>query len=91
MKNILIITFLCLLFMSCVFAGTVPQQSVQSDGRYVVIMHPQYRAEQYILDTKTGKIWQLVKTNDEILIWEQMLYDCYKEDKTYSGRFTTPR
>jgi hypothetical protein len=28
-------------------------------GRYQIIMHPTFRADQYLLDTSTGQIWQL--------------------------------
>lgn len=62
-----------------------------NEGRYVIYQHPTFRGDQFLLDTKTGKIWQMVKATDNSVIWDQMLFDCYKEDKTYAGRFVTPR
>lgn len=43
--------------------------------RYKIYMHPTYRADQYLLDTKTGQILHLVKddSKDNILIWEPMI------------------
>ena len=44
------------------------------NGRYQIIMHPTYRADQYLLDTKTGQVWHLVEDQkDKLLIWEPML------------------
>ena len=37
-------------------------------------MHPIVRADQYLLDTKTGQVWHLVEDQkDKLLIWEPML------------------
>jgi hypothetical protein len=33
----------------------------EQPGRYQIIMHPTFRADQYLLDTATGQIWQLQK------------------------------
>ena len=41
-------------------------------GRYTVYIHPTYRADQYLLDTKNGNIWHLVEDKDKVLIWEPM-------------------
>jgi hypothetical protein len=38
-----------------------PDASKQQPGRYQIIMHPTFRADQYLLDTVTGQIWQLTK------------------------------
>lgn len=62
-----------------------------NNGRYVMYMNPLVRADQFMLDTKTGKIWQMVKDSSGNVIFQQMLYDCYKEDKTYAGSFIAPR
>ena len=62
-----------------------------NNGRYVMYQHPTFRADQYVLDTQTGKIWQLVKTSEGSNVWEEMFYDCYNNDKTYSGRYINPR
>lgn len=62
-----------------------------NNGRYVIYMHPQYRGDQYLLDTQTGKTWHLVKTDSDELVWEAMFFDCYNIDKKYLGRFINPR
>ena len=33
----------------------------QQPGRFQIFMHPQFRADQYLVDTVTGQIWQLTK------------------------------
>ncbi len=87
MKKLLLI-FGVFLISNCCYAE---QPTQINEGRYVLYQHPTVRADQFLLDTKTGKIWQMVKATDGSTIWEQMLFDCYKEDKTYVGRFTNPR
>lgn len=54
-------------------------------------MNPQFRGDQFVLDTQTGKIWQMVSSKDGGIIFQQVLYDCYNSDKTYSGIYTNPR
>ena len=44
-----------------------------NNGRYQIIMHPTYRTDQYLLDTKTGHVWHLVEGKDKLLLWEPML------------------
>ena len=34
---------------------------------------------------------EMAKTKEGSTIWQQLLFDCYNDDKTYSGRFVTPR
>lgn len=77
-----------LLLPICCYAE---QPTTINDGRYVMYQHPTFRGDQFLLDTKTGKIWQMVKATDGSVVWDQMLFDCYKEDKTYAGRFVNPR
>lgn len=49
-------------------------KSCQNVGRYQILMHPIVRADQYLLDTKTGQVWHLVENQkDKLLIWEPML------------------
>lgn len=86
-KIILMFGIIALANMSC-----LAEQAVQvNDGRYVIYQHPTFRGDKYLLDTKTGKTWEFVTTKDGERIWSQLLFDCYKEDKTYSGRYVNPR
>lgn len=43
--------------------------------RYKIYMHPTYRADQYLLDTKTGDVLHLVEDSkkDKMLLWEPMI------------------
>ena len=41
-------------------------------GRYAIYMNPLARADQFLLDKKTGRVWQLVKNSDGISLWDEM-------------------
>ena len=43
-----------------------------NNGRYQIVLHPTYRADQYLLDTKTGRTWHLVEGKDKLLLWEPL-------------------
>ena len=88
MKKIILLFGVLLLFSNFCLAD---QPTQVNNGRYVMYQHPTVRADQYILDTKTGKTWQLVQAKDGSTVWEQMLFDCYNDDKTYSGKYVNPR
>ena len=85
--------FILLLFfiLSCSIACFANQPAQVNNGRYVIYQHPTFRGEQYLLDTKTGKVWIVAETKDGSTIWQQVMFDCYNDDKTYSGRFVNPR
>lgn len=89
MKNFLTILLIILAQAACFSAETAVPNT--NNGRYVIYMNPQFRADQFVLDTKTGKAWQLVTDKNGTSLFQQIFYDCCKEDKTYSGRFTTPQ
>ncbi|WP_426608868.1 hypothetical protein [Bradyrhizobium sp. McL0616] len=45
---------------------------LKQSGRYQIFMHPQFRGDQYLLDSATGQIWQLTKFGNlqgEPLAW----------------------
>lgn len=83
MKKLLVL-FCCLIFASnIVFADTVYPPS----ARYVIV-NPNGRLKAsttFLLDTKTGKTWQLVESSNGSLSWEQKQYDWYKQDGTWGG------
>jgi len=87
MKKFLTILLIVLIQTACFATET----TTINNGRYVMYMNPQIRADQFVLDTQTGKIWQMVKDKDGITLFQPVLYDCYNNDKTYSGSYTTPR
>ena len=88
MKKIIFLIFVLFLSVGSVSAS----QTVQvNNGRYIIYQNSQFRGDQFLLDTQTGKVWNLVKDKDGVTVWEQMLFDCYNNDKTYSGRYVNPR
>lgn len=76
---------LCLLCLSLpVFAENV---TYPPNARYVIV-NPNGRlkaSSTFLLDTKTGKVWQLVVDSNNDNAWQQMEYDWYKQDGTWGG------
>jgi len=72
MKTIGIIASLLFLVSSAAMAQQAP---AQRDGRFVIMFSPLVRADTFLLDTATGKIWQMVQMSDvkgEPKAWEFM-------------------
>ncbi len=45
------------------------------NGRYAIVFSPNVRADTFLLDTKTGNVWQQVKYTDldgEPMVWTEM-------------------
>jgi hypothetical protein len=65
-----------LLFYSRALAQDArPDLSKAQPGRYQIVMHPTFRGDQYLLDTMTGQIWQLVTfttLQGEPMAWKYM-------------------
>lgn len=60
------------LFAIAFFIG----QAVQSIGRYQIFMHPVVRADQYLLDTKTGRTWQITQeSREKYMFWHEIPRD----------------
>ena len=53
MKKFFLLFFL-LVYPTVCYAD---QPAQVNNGRYVIYQHPTFRGDQYILDTKTGKVW----------------------------------
>ena len=70
MKKIFIIGF----FLVCSFIlGYLFNSNNDNYERYKIYMHPNIRADQYLLDTKTGIVWQLVQDEKKRTMWEPMM------------------
>ena len=85
-KILLLIIAICLALP--VFADTI----YPPNARYVIV-NPNGRlkaSSTFLLDTKTGKTWQLVQSTDGEVSWQQMEYDWYKQDGTYGGKTLKP-
>ena len=57
-------------------ANAAPQPNVPvQSGRFQIFFSPHARAETFLVDTQTGKVWQLVKFTDvqgEPTVWNNM-------------------
>ena len=70
MKKFFIIT-LCIVCL-CLIAILTKT----NNGRYQIIMHPTYRADQFLLDTQTGRTWQMTQeSNEKYMFWHEMPRD----------------
>ena len=70
MKKIFIVTF----FLICSFIlGYLLNSDNGNYERYKIYMNPNVRADQYLLDTKTGVVWHLIEAEKDVLMWEPML------------------
>jgi hypothetical protein len=52
-----------------------PDESLSTPGGYQIVINPQIRADTFLLDTATGRMWTIVKYVDrqgEPAVWEQM-------------------
>lgn len=86
MKKAIII--FSLLLLSVTYADT----TYPTNARYVIV-NPNGRikaSSTFLLDTKTGKVWQLVTDLQNNTLWEQMSYDWYKQDGSYGGKTLKP-
>lgn len=71
MKKIL---FICAPLFIIIFL-IIFSQSV-GVGRYQIYMNPNIRADQYLLDTKTGRTWQLTEEiKEKYMFWHEIPRD----------------
>jgi len=70
MKKLLIIILCLILF--CVISLLTKFDC----GRYQIYAHPTYRADQFLLDTKTGRTWQMTEESKEkYMFWHEIPRD----------------
>ena len=69
--------FVYLLVMAVIISAFLFGKSSQKDtGRYQIIMHPTYRADEYLLDTQTGRTWQMTEESKEkYMFWHEIPRD----------------
>lgn len=85
MKKFLIIT-LVVMFPSFSFSETNVLSS--DNGRYVFGQVSQARKDQYLLDTKTGKLWNVVANKEgEISLSPLKVLDVYFDDKSKTMKY----
>lgn len=67
-----------ILLAPLVARGQEPRPAAQPPanyGRFVIVFSPYARADTFLLDTQTGKTWQLAKYTDvlgEPLVWQYL-------------------
>lgn len=61
----------------CLISLCLIVQAVQGgNGRYKVYMNPQFRADQLLLDTRTGRTWQFTQESKEkYMFWHEIPRD----------------
>lgn len=95
MKKICILFAVLIMFQSLCFVYVAKNYSNPDYKRYDLYMHSTYRADQYILDHKTGRIWALysgganannywseMKRNDLSDFWDEDALQESGEEKT---------
>ncbi len=73
MKKFLI----CFCIVILVITAFVLGKSTQKDnGRYQIFMHTTFRADEYLLDTQTGRTWQMTQESKEkYMFWHEIPRD----------------
>ena len=65
---------LLVILLACVSINAIAEE-ISQQGRYQIVFGPHARADMYLLDTWTGKVWQNVKLVDmesEPNVWDIM-------------------
>ena len=69
MKKFFVYFFVTLFVVLAFLFGKFSQKDI---GRYQIIMHPTFRADEYLLDTQTGRTWQITEESKEkYLFWHE--------------------
>lgn len=74
MKKFLIYFGIVILIIAAFSFGKSSQKDM---GRYQIFMHPTFRADEYLLDTQTGRTWQMTLQHDFIVMYFYQLLTNY--------------
>jgi hypothetical protein len=69
------ICVLCLAIWLSTPALAEPDDTQSTPGRYQIVVNPQTRADTFLLDTATGRVWMVFKHADRVgepTVWEEM-------------------
>ena len=59
-----------------IVAFLIGKTSQKNIGRYQIFMHPTFRADEYLLDTETGRTWQMTQESKEkYMFWHEIPRD----------------
>lgn len=73
MKKIFVYLGITILVIFTFFIGKLSQKEI---GRYQIFMHPTFRADECLLDTKTGRTWQMTQESKEkYMFWHEIPRD----------------
>ena len=73
MKKYLIYFGIVILAIAAFAFGKSSQKDI---GRYQIFMHPTFRADEYLLDTQTGRTWQMTQESKEkYMFWHEIPRD----------------
>lgn len=73
MKNTFVWFGIVILIIVAFLIGKTSQKNI---GRYQIFMHPTFRADEYLLDTQTGRTWQMTQESKEkYMFWHEIPRD----------------
>lgn len=73
MKNAFVWFGIVILIIAAFLIGKTSQKNI---GRYQIFMHPTFRADEYLLDTQTGRTWQMTQESKEkYMFWHEIPRD----------------
>ena len=78
----ILLTSILLIGSSC--TRTVPN-NVSENGRFTIITSPHVQKATFLLDTKTGKTWNLQVDKDDYYVWADVNYEEYDDNGEYIG------
>lgn len=75
MKKMLLLLLIVALTNSIAQSKENKNRSLSSEnGRFVFGQISEYRRDQYLLDTQTGRIWQIIEDSSKVLSLQQILF-----------------
>ncbi|MBQ3311422.1 hypothetical protein IJG72_05025 [bacterium] len=73
MKKVFLYFGIAILVFATFLIGKLSQKDT---GRYQIFMHPTFRADEYLLDTQTGRTWQMTQESKEkYMFWHEIPRD----------------
>ena len=73
MQKILAVGAVAVLMIASFLFG---KSALSHAGRYQIYIDPAYRADKYLLDTETGRTWQITQESTEkYMFWHEMPKD----------------
>ena len=71
------VTFAAALALAQSQRTVVPPQALPFQ-RFTIYQYANARADQYLLDTQTGRVWEMVADKDGVEMWQEMAKDNLK-------------